>query len=271
MSLNDEKLVRLKQMRSEQAIALAMRGQWRQAIEVNNSIKEDFPQDVDAHNRLGRAYMELGEYAQAKEAYRHSLELDPYNIIAKKNLQRLSYLKESARPEGETDKRVEPQHFIEEIGKAGVIVLSNLAPREALARMVAGDKVYLKVKGPALVAEDSHGEYLGQVDPRHAQRLIKLMEGGNRYTAAVVSSAEQMLAIIIREVYQDPSQLGRLSFPPKGLEEVRPYVSDRMIKMESEYEEEGEEESGYTIIGGDEIEVLAEESSDVDDSARDED
>jgi hypothetical protein len=74
-----------------------------------------------------------------------------------------------------------------------------------------------------------------------------------------------MMTIIIREVYQHPSQVWKLSFPPKGMEEVRPYVSDKVFKLDSEYEEESEEESGYTIIGGDEIEVLPEESSGVDD------
>jgi hypothetical protein len=49
------------------------------------------------------------------------------------------------------------------------------------------------------------------------------------------------------------------------LEEVRPYVSDKIFKLDSEYEEEAEEESGYTIIGGDEIEVLPEESAGADD------
>jgi len=132
--------------------------------------------------------------------------------------------------------------------------------------MVAGDKVYLKIEGPSLIAANSHGEYLGQVGPKHALRLIKLMEGGNKYTAAVVSSTEDMMTIIIREIYQDPSQAGRLSFPSKGMEEARPYVNDRILKMESEYnKEEVEDESGYTIIGGDEIEVLPEESTETDD------
>ena len=70
------------------------------------------------------------------------------------------------------------------------------------------------------------------------------------------------MTVIIREVYQDPSQMGRLSFPPRELEEVRPYAGERILKMESEGEEE---ESGYTVIGGEEIEVLSEEpSTDVD-------
>ena len=270
MPRDEERLMRLKQQRSKEAINLAMEGQWQEAVAVNKEILESFPDDVDTYNRLGRAYMELGDFAQAKEAYSQTVELDPYNAIAKRNLGRLSDLKEPVSSQVDTDK-VEPQHFIEEIGKAGVVNLYDLAPKEIRARMVAGDKVYLKAEGSGLMAENSRGEYLGRVAPRPAQRLARLMAGGNRYSAAVVSSLVDMLTVIIRETYQDPSQAGRLSFPPKGLEEVRPYVSDRIVKPDSEYEEEAEEESGYTIIGGDEIEVLPEEAADADDdTARDE-
>jgi tetratricopeptide (TPR) repeat protein len=264
VTYQEERLARLKRQRSKQAIDLAMQGRWREAIAANKAIIESFPNDVDAHNRLGKAYMELGEYSQARGAYRRAMELDPYNAIAKKNLQRLSYLGEAAvSSEGESHK-VEPEQFIEEIGKAGVVNLYHLAPKEIRARMVAGDKVYLKASPPNLIVENSRGEYLGQVEPKHGLRLIKLMEGGNKYSAAVVSSTEEAMTVIIREVYQDPSQAGRLSFPSREVEELRPYVDERMFKLDSEYEEEVEV-PGYTIIGGEEIEVLPEEAADIGD------
>jgi hypothetical protein len=89
-----------------------------------------------------------------------------------------------------------------------------------------------------LAVENSRGEYLGQVEPRHAQRLIKLMEGGNKYAAAIVSSTEDKVSVIIREVYQDPSQAGQLSFPPKGGEGLRPYLSDKVLRRGLESGEE---------------------------------
>jgi len=256
MPIEEERLARLKQQRSQEAIGLAMKGRWQEAVEVNKSIIELFPEDVDAYNRMGRAYMELGEYAKSRESYRRAVELDPYNAIARKNLRRLRHLKDVTSAVVDSE-MVEPHHFIEEIGKAGVVNVYELGAKEVLARTVAGDKLRLKIDGPNLVAENSWGEYLGKVEPRYATRLIRLMAGGNRYNAAVVSVSEEAISIIIREVYQDPSQAGRLSFPPKGLEEVHPYVSDRILKVD-EYEEE--EESGYTIVGGEEVEVLPEET-----------
>lgn len=261
MTRDDERLLRLKQQRSKEAIDLAMQARWQEAADVNKEIIESFPEDVDAYNRLGRAYMELGRYTQAREAYSQTVELDPYNAIANRNLRRLSDLGESDSDEVETDK-VEPHHFIEEIGKAGVVTLYELAPKENRARMVAGDRVYLKVDGSVLAVENSRGAYMGKVDPKYAQRLIRLILGGNQYTASVVKSTMDMMTVIVRETYQHPSQAGKLSFPPKGMEEFRPYGSDKLLKLD---EDEGEEESGYTIIGGDEIEVLPEESEGVDD------
>lgn len=260
MTRDDERLLRLKQQRSKEAIDLAMQAQWREAVDVNKEIVESFPEDVDAYNRLGRAYMELGQYTQAREAYSRTVQLDPYNAIANRNLRRLSDLGESDSDEVETDK-VEPHHFIEEIGKAGVVTLYELAPKENRARMVAGDKVYLRVDGSVLSVENSRGNYMGKVESKYANRLIRLILGGNQYTASVVKSTMDLMTVIVRETYQHPSLAGKLSFPPKGMEEVRPYVTDKLLKVD----EDEEEESGYTIIGGDEIEVLPEESEGVDD------
>jgi tetratricopeptide (TPR) repeat protein len=266
MLRDEERILRLRQQRSKEAIDLAMQGKWQEAVAVNKEIIEMSPDNVDTYNRLGRAYMELGNYAQARQAYGRAVELDRYNAIANRNLRRLNDMKEPASLEVETDK-VEPQQFIEEIGKAGVVGLYDLAPKEIRATMVNGDKVNLKVDGSSLVVENGRGEYLGRVDPKHAQRLARLIQGGNQYTAAVVKSVREMMTIIIRETYQHPSQAGKLSFPPKGLEEFRPYGSDKLLKLDAEYEEEADEESGYTIIGGDEIEVLPEESVVADDDA----
>jgi len=269
MTREDERLLRLKQQRSKEAIDLAMQARWKEAVTVNREIVQDFPEDVDAYNRLGRAYLELGKYKQAREAYESAVKLDPYNAIASRNIRRLNDIKETDRAEVETVK-VEPQQFIEEIGKAGVVTLSELAPKEKRARVVAGDRVNLKANGSLLTVESSRGEYIGRVETKHSQRLARLILGGNQYSATVVRSTAETMTVMIRETFQHPSQAGKLSFPPKGMEEFRAYGSDKLSKIESEVEGD-EDESGYTIIGGDEIEVLPEEAEGVDDNGSDED
>lgn len=264
MAPSDEKLNRYKEQRSKEAIDLAMQARWQEAVAVNEEIIQSFPEDVESYNRLGRAYMELGQFDKAKEAYKNTVRLEPYNAIANRNLRRLNDLKETAKAQVETDK-VEPEQFIEEIGKAGVVTLVDLAPKEKRALTVAGDKALVKLEGSYLVVYNAHGDYLGKVEPKQATRLIRLMLGGNKYSAVVVKSSADGMTVMIRETYQHPSQAGKLSFPPKGMEEFRAFGSDRVLKEESE-----EDDSGYTIIGGDEVEVLPDEREpDEDDTGND--
>jgi hypothetical protein len=257
----EEETAGLRHRRTKEAIELAMQGRWQAAVEVNQALLTSFPDDTSAYNRLGRAYMEMGDIAHAREAYKQAIALDPYNAIAQKNLSRLAHLK-AAPSVSPANSQVEPQLFIEETGKAGVVSLYQLGSAEVLARMTAGDRVYLKIQGTGLAVETGQGEYLGLLESKTAQRLVRLMNGGNEYTAAIVSTSEDAASVIIRESYQHPSQAGHLSFHPKEFKAPRPYVSDRRREeQELEFEEveevaeEGveeeapEEESGYTIIG----------------------
>ena len=233
---------RLKRKASQEAIALAMQSRWQEAVAVNQSIVESFPTDIDAYNRLGRAFIELGDFARAKEAYGRALELDSNNVIAERNLHRLSLLPESQMPVKEERREVAPNLFIGDMGKSGVVNLQNLAPQEVLARMTAGNQVYLEVRGQQLVVQNEGGEYLGRVDPRYGFRLAKLIEGGNQYTAAIVSLDNDRAKVLIREVFQHPSQLGRLSFPVKAVEGFHPHVKDTLLRHEA-MEEEALEDS----------------------------
>jgi hypothetical protein len=258
MSYEKEEQARLMRQQSKNAIALAMEGRWREAVEANKAIIEGFPDDVDSFNRLGRAYMELGEYMAASEAYSHAKQLDPHNNIAEKNLHRITHLIETGAKPEENSSRVEPNVFIEETGKAGVVKLIHLAAKNDLARVDAGDMVLLKIVDSNLVVENSHNEYLGLIEPRHSQRLIRLMNGGNQYSATVISVSDDNLAIIIRETYQHPSQLGQLSFPSKGINNVRPYVSDKLLRRRLEYDD-SISDIEYTADSGEDVDLLSEE------------
>ncbi len=226
---------------SRKAINLAIEGRWQEAVAANLAILENSPSDVDAYNRLGRAYMELGEYAAARDAYSHAYELDPYNSIAEKNLRRLSQLGEGARHKSPSPNRLDPEHFIEEPGKAGVVSLQQEAPRETWASMVAGEKVELIIDGTNLKVESARGEYLGIVDPRHSQRLIKLIKGGNIYSAKVISATGSK-AIIIREVYKHPSQRGIISFPSRSAERFEHYRTGLLSASKSGLTDESGDE-----------------------------
>lgn len=253
---NNEEQACIVRLNSRRAIALAMEGRWQEAVVTNQAILDGAPSDVDTLNRLGRAYMELREYDQARAAYQRAKEFDPYNSIADKNLKRLATLKsedvDKITPK-ETDRPVEPRYFIEETGKAGMVRLVNLAPRLVLAKLVAGDRVKLEASDGNLVVTDDAGVQLGWAEPKHGQRLARLMAGGNRYLASVVSASETGLSLMVRETYQDPSQIGQLSFPSRGVDNLHPYVSDKLLRSRIEYDEEAADDLGFGT-GEEEIE-----------------
>lgn len=243
----EEDKARLRRKASQEAIALAMQSRWQEAVVVNQNIIDSFPTNIDAYNRLGRAYTELGEFAKAKEAYSKTLELDSDNAIAQKNLNRLSLLREPKAPVREERREVAPNLFIGEMGKAGVVNLQNLAPEEVLAQMAAGNRVNLRVRNGQLIVENEDGEYLGMVEPQHGLRLAKLMEGGNKYIAAIVSTDHEKARILVRETFQHPSQAGRLSFPVKAVEGFQPHVRDTLLRHGA-VEEEALEEADYAEL-----------------------
>jgi tetratricopeptide (TPR) repeat protein len=276
----EEEKAQLRQQLSKEAIDLALQGRWEEAETANKDIIKKFPTDVEAYNRLGRAFTELGDFDQAKQAYFKALNLAPENAIAKKNVARLTSLSESMatlssnpqeastwRPQA---RRVALDLFITEMGKAGVVNLHNVASRNVLAKMGFGDQVYLEERGQHLVVESEGGEYLGKVEPRQGLRLIQLMRGGNRYDAAILNVEEDKVQVIIKEVYQHPSQVGRPSFLVKATEHLRTHIKESLLRRgiitdESEaspelgYSEEEEypspeEESlpeGFTVVGED--------------------
>ncbi len=242
-SFQTEERSKLRRKWVDQAIALAMQNRWEEAVKVNQSILDLFPEDTDALNRRGRALTELGRYREAREAYQRTVELDPTNTIARKNLARLATLKvEEAPPSRE---KVDPRMFIAETGKTGVVTLIHPAARDVLAKVAAGDQVSLSIDGRTLKVETLTGELLGDIDPKVGQRLVELMRAGNQYAAAVMANEEGNLRIFIRETYQDPSNFGKISFPVRGEGPgIRPYIRETLLKYELEEEEEAEGEEG---------------------------
>lgn len=231
MVFQAEDRTRAKRQQSEVAIQAALQGKWQDAIAINKQILESFPTDVDAYNRLGKAQTELGKYKDARASYEKALEIDPLNTIAQKNLARLSTLGKSAPPRPAATK-LSPQMFIEETGKTGITTL-NRPDMDIAARMTAGDQVELTTKKGALLVQVD-GEVLGEIEPRLAARLSKLMEAGNEYVAAIQSTDEDGVKIFIRETFQDASQTGKLSFPPTVTESVRPYVKERLVRADAD-------------------------------------
>jgi tetratricopeptide (TPR) repeat protein len=235
---------RMKRQLADQAIAHASAAQWPEAADANRKLLELGP-DAEAENRLAKALWEQGELAEAREHYQTALALDPTNRIAERNIDRLKMLLvaagEKTVPANEGSK-APVSIFVEETGKTGFAFLTDLANPRELAQVNPGDYVELTPEGNRLIAI-SNGVRIGIVEPRVAARLLKLMADGNKYAAGVTSLGDKDVRIIIREIYQDPRNYGKVSFPTAAKStDLRPYTKGTLVREEMELEEDLEDD-----------------------------
>ncbi len=249
---------RFRRQQTELAIQLAMQSKWQEAIDVNRTLVAEVGGDPETYNRLGKACTETGQFEEAREAYSNALKLDPTNNIARKNLDRLANVGAAATQQGVVATKVDPRLFIEETGKTAHTTLVDVPGPEVLARVTAGDQVDLRVNGRSVLVVTPQGEVIGSLDTKLGLRLIGLIAGGNRYTAAVTGVDEHNVRIILRETYQHPDQIGKVSFPTNLGPEMgfRPYIKESVFRymLEDEDEDHFDEGDEYRADGEHEAE-----------------
>jgi len=74
------------------AIEQATANDWLGAIATNQRLIDASGQDVEAYNRLGKAYARIGRIPAACAAYDAALRIDPANSIARRHAVRLAAL-----------------------------------------------------------------------------------------------------------------------------------------------------------------------------------
>ncbi len=233
-------LTRAKRQLADQAIAQASAAQWADAAATNRKLIDLGP-DAEAENRLAKALWEQGELSSAREHYQTALALDPTNRIAERNIDRLKVLLVTAGEKtvpAQEGSKAPVSIFVEETGKTGFAFLTDLAHPRQLAQVNPGDAVELTPEKNRLIAH-SNGMRIGVVEPRVAARLLKLMADGNKYAAGVTSLGDKDVRIIIREIYQDPRNYGKVSFPTAAKStDLRPYTKGTLIREDLDLDDE---------------------------------
>jgi tetratricopeptide (TPR) repeat protein len=262
----------------DDAVQMAIAGRWDEAVELNQFIIDSFGADDTSQNRLGKALTELGRLQEAKAAYEASLKLNPMNSVAQKNASKLDVLlqhKDNLRGGGS---KVDLNLFVEEMGKTATTSL-RAVDDDVCSKVQAGDVGELRVAGDGIEVDTARGVRLGSLEPKLARRLIKFIQGGNRYQAGVTSCEGSNVKLIVREIYQDSKFAGKPSFPIVRKREVefRPYTKESLLSRDPESfdEDDMDGESGGPVMdleeGLHEVEEDEGEAIDFSDEAADED
>lgn len=227
---------------AQKAIEEAIKGNWKEAIKLNEKILKEESKNREALNRLARAYSELGKFDKSAATYKKVIKIDPYNSIAQKALARLLELRQTNKWKKNGLKTIvlpiaQPNLFIEEPGKTKAVTLIHLGSAEVLASIDAGQPVDLIPHAHRVSVITQNNEYIGRLPDDIASRIIKLTRKGNIYKVYIRSVTSENVKIFIRELSRSPELKDTPSFPltekqgyiaftsPDSIHEERPDVS----------------------------------------------
>ena len=257
--------IELRQDLIREAVNFAVNGEWERATEVNKAILELFPTDVEAMNRLAKALIEMGSYLDAKAVSNQVIEVAPYNNIAKKNVARIDHLtaNPTAAKNGVSRQANKannaPQTFIEESGKSATTVIRNNRVNKMALHVSHSDQVILERERNSVTVKTLDGMLLGQVEPKIGNRLARLIDGGNKYSAAVLTVNEDGISIMIRETFKHRSLQNMLSFPTQSPSNMngngRVMLTEKMTRMVREEDEEDDDDEEENLIDEDALET----------------
>ncbi len=196
------------------AAELAMQGKWDEAVALNRKIVSDHPDNVDALNRLGKSLLETGLIKDAIDTFRNALNLSPNNPIATKNLHKLTENYSTKITRTQNIKPTPwPKSANEEYGKVAIVDLVNQTNKGALETIEDGEEIQLAIMDKIVKAISINGSRIGQVEPKLGARISKLIKAGNKYKAFIRKIDGNRVKLLIREIYQHPSQIRVVSFP----------------------------------------------------------
>jgi len=202
------------------AITHALSGNWEKAVEVNRLILEDDSQDVDALNRLAKAYSELGNTKKSKETLNKVLKIDPLNPIAQKAV---------AKGFVSSMSNVDPGTFLEEPGKTRLVELLNLGDKKVTSKLNVGNALKMVCHQHRVSVVTTEGKYVGIFPDDFAARTRDLIKGGNVYDCIVKTADPDKIAVFVKETGKGEKMKGVISFPMEkatNSDEQNQYLSE---------------------------------------------
>ena len=197
----------------DKAIQAMLLGDWKSAASLNKDLIDENPKDIDALNRLAYVFTILGKIQDAKSTYRKVLKIDILNQIAIRNIKKLTEMGPKQIAKSLSSIRGVTNTFLEETGKTKIISLVNTAQPKIIALLTTGQPVVITIKRSKIFVQDQNTQYLGVLPDDIGKRLIKLIKGGNTYTACIKSATEHNVCVFIKETKRISKYKNQPSFP----------------------------------------------------------
>jgi len=194
------------------AVKYALDNNWKEAIQINQDILSENPNDIDALNRLGFSYLKCNNLKKAKEHFEKVIALDRTNPIAQKNLRKVQALSGNKNNGDNNNIQKIDGLFIQETGRTKAIELRNLADKKTLLLLETADEVNLVIKRSKVFVQKSDKTYIGMLPDDIGMRLISLIKGGNEYKACIMSADDKKVIIFVKEVKKSKKFANQPSF-----------------------------------------------------------
>lgn len=209
---------------AQQAITCALNLEWNTAKDLNLQILKENGNDLGALNRLAKAYSELGDIKKAIQTAKKVLEIDQYNKIALRSLEKWQHL---GKTNAKASSPFSATEFIEEPGKTKLVTLLHLGDQKVIANLDAGDEVKLVNHGHRIAVATTEDKYVGRLPDDLSLRLKKLITHGNQYRVIIKSTEKGEVKVFIKESFRaakikdvpsfSPEKIDYISFTPPGL------------------------------------------------------
>lgn len=197
----------------QKAIDSAINAEWEKAIESNTYILKQDSENIDAHLRLGYAYLQMNNLKEAEKQYKKALKIQPKNNIAIEHLEKIQVLDSKKKAKTGSKVKYDPNLFLEVPGRTKTIQLVNLGKKEDLAGRSVGEEVMVKEKKRRLEVRTLDNEYIGTLPDDISKRLLYFMKEHSEYKTYIKEIDLTEVIVFIREIEKGKKVKQYPSFP----------------------------------------------------------
>ncbi len=202
------------------AIQASLNHNWKEAIRLNLQILKNQSDNVDALNRLARAYLQTGLKTKAETTYKKVLRHDKFNSIALKSLSLIKNFKVVHSKGSASQASDFSRAFLEEPGTTKTVSLIRLGDYLVLSHLQPGDEVFLASREHCVSVITKSGDYIGRLPDDLASRMRLFIKAGSKYQVWAKSvdvtdksQNHQNVRIFIREISRGSKYAHNPSFP----------------------------------------------------------